>query len=78
MIDFFCQPNLGSKEECLLPSVVNELIQARKVAVQALQSEDKWAGVTYREDVQWVKEIINDYTTQGAYPTALWEESTLK
>ena len=38
------------KCEYFLPFVVDELLQEKKATVKVLKSEDKWYGVTYKED----------------------------
>ena len=38
------------KGEYFLPSVVEQLIGAGKAQAKVLLSQDKWYGVTYRED----------------------------
>ena len=37
-----------------------------------LRSEDKWYGVTYREDKPAVVEALREKTEQGLYPENLW------
>ena len=38
------------KAEYFLPSVVSQLLEEGRARVKVLRSEDKWYGVTYRED----------------------------
>ena len=38
------------KCEYYLPAVVSDLLAEDKAAVAVLESEDKWYGVTYKED----------------------------
>lgn len=38
------------KAEYFLPSVVSSLLADNKATVQVLHSNDKWYGVTYKED----------------------------
>ena len=60
------------KAEYFLPSVVNQLLD--KARVQVLVSEDKWYGVTYREDKPSVTAAIRAMTEAGLYPDELWPE----
>ena len=63
-----------AKAEYFLPSVVSQLIDEGKARVKVLRSEDKWYGVTYREDKPTVVSEIDEKTTSGLYPDRLWEE----
>lgn len=60
------------KCEYFLPSVVSDLLEAGKATVTVLKSEDKWYGVTYKEDKPVVMEAINKMKESGVYPGKLW------
>ena len=60
------------KAEYFLPSVVNQLLG--KARVKVLVSEDKWYGITYREDKPSVTAAIADMTKAGLYPDELWPD----
>ena len=62
-----------AKAEYFLPSVVSQLIDEGKARVKVLRSEDKWYGVTYREDKPTVVNAIAGKTKSGLYPDRLWE-----
>ncbi len=62
-----------AKAEYFLPSVVSRLIGEGKARVKVLRSEDKWYGVTYREDKPTVVAAIAEKTKAGLYPDQLWE-----
>jgi len=61
------------KGEYFLPTVVSQLIHEGKARVKVLRSEDKWYGVTYREDKPTVVAAIAEKTRAGLYPDSLWE-----
>lgn len=61
------------KGEYFLPTVVSQLIDEGKARVKVLRSEDKWYGVTYREDKPAVTAAIAEKTAAGLYPDRLWE-----
>ncbi|MEY8402841.1 sugar phosphate nucleotidyltransferase [Oscillospiraceae bacterium 44-34] len=61
------------KGEYFLPTVVSQLIDEGKARVKVLRSEDKWYGVTYREDKPTVTAAIAEKTAAGLYPDRLWE-----
>lgn len=62
------------KCEYFLPSVVGELLDEEKAVVEVLKSQDRWYGVTYKEDKAAVMQAISDFKKQGLYPARLWED----
>lgn len=62
------------KCEYFLPSVVGELLEEDKATVEVLKSEDKWYGVTYKEDKAVVTAAIQGMKDAGIYPQYLWGE----
>lgn len=63
------------KSEYFLPSVVNDLLREDRATVKVLNSEDKWYGVTYKEDKETVVNAIAKMKASGVYPEQLWGES---
>lgn len=61
------------KCEYFLPSVVNRLLEEGKAEVTVLKSDDRWYGVTYKEDKQTVMDAIKSMKEKGMYPQKLWE-----
>ena len=55
------------KSEYYLPSVVSELIEKGKKNVKLLVAEDKWYGVTYKEDKETVVNAIAQMVKSGMY-----------
>ena len=53
--------------------MVSELIAEGKARVQVLSSEDRWYGVTYKEDKPVVVKAIAEMTAAGLYPPQLWK-----
>ena len=60
------------KAEYFLPSVVDALIQENKADVRVVPCQEKWYGVTYKEDKVPVMESIKKMVTDGIYPEKLW------
>lgn len=60
------------KSEFFLPTVVQHMIEKQKVKVKVLHSDDKWFGVTYKEDKMIVLNEIAKLKEQGVYPMNLW------
>ena len=61
------------KAEYYLPTVVSNLLSQHKARVKVLRSNDKWYGVTYKEDKPGVMEALKDLREKGLYPEKLWE-----
>ena len=55
------------KSEFLLPSIIDGMIKNKGEKVKALTTNDKWYGVTYKEDKQCVVDALADYTAKGLY-----------
>lgn len=60
------------KCEYFLPSVVADLLSEDKATVKVLNSEDKWFGVTYKEDKPVIVDAIQKMKDSGLYPQGLW------
>jgi len=70
----FLQQAVGNlKAELLMPSVADELIKARKIAMKVLDTPAKWLGVTYKEDKPEVQKNIQELITRKIYPAPLWK-----
>ena len=74
--EFFA--NMGDKNilkaEYLLPIYIDELLQAGKVSVKVLDSNDKWFGVTYKEDKEYVVKSFAKLIEDGVYKEKLFED----
>lgn len=55
------------KSEYFLPFEINELIKSGKKRAKVLIAEDKWYGMTYKEDEPVVKDAIAKLTEKGCY-----------
>ena len=55
------------KSECLLPTTVANTIENGEKRVKVLVAEDRWYGVTYKEDKPMVVEAINKMIADGNY-----------
>ena len=60
------------KAEYLLPKEIDALIKAGKGSVKLLETSDKWYGVTYAEDRQYVEDAIAEMTRKGIYKEGLF------
>lgn len=60
------------KCEYYLPSVVSGLLEEGRATVTVLESEDKWYGVTYKEDKPVVVAAVQALKDARIYPRHLW------
>ena len=74
--EFFA--NMGNKDilkaEYLLPIYIDELLQASRVSVKVLDTNDKWFGVTYKEDKDYVVKSFARLIEDGVYQKNLFED----
>ncbi len=61
------------KAEYFLPSVVSQLLDEGKATCKVLFSHDKWYGVTYQADKPGLIAALAAKTSQGLYPSPLWQ-----
>ena len=61
------------KCEYFLPFVANALIQEGSGQIRVLPCSETWHGITYREDLQSVRDAIVRMREDGVYPEALLE-----
>lgn len=66
-VEFLKQNINVPKSEYYLPSVVSSLIEKGEKQVEVLVAEDKWYGVTYKEDKQNVVNAIGEMIDAGLY-----------
>lgn len=55
------------KSEFYLPSIVSKLIESGEKKVNVLVAEDKWYGVTYKEDKEKVKKSLREKIDNKEY-----------
>ena len=54
----FIKENYQSNNEFMLPVVIKNLIKENKANVKVIPTTDKWFGLTYMEDLHYVKEKL--------------------
>ncbi len=64
---FLKEKGTEMKSEYLLPLIVDDMVKTKGEKVKMLYADDKWFGVTYKEDKQSVVDAINNYTAKGMY-----------
>ena len=67
----FIQILFHLKKEYLLPIIVDQMIKSGKAQVTLLETNDKWFGVTYKEDKDTVVESFRKLIADGVYSNPL-------
>ena len=72
--DFLTNVEEGDlKSEYLLPNIVDKLLKEERANVKVLETQDRWFGVTYKEDKETVQEAFKELIADGVYAEMLWE-----
>jgi len=70
--DFIDENGMDIKSELLLPSTLDRYIKKDVIRIKVLMSNDRWFGVTYREDKPFVVESIRKMIREGVYPARIY------
>lgn len=70
----FLESNKGDMSKCeyLMPDVVTKEIKEGNAEVEILQTNEKWYGITYKEDKKQVVKAIDEMIKEGIYKDNLW------
>lgn len=71
-IAFLRDHGMELKSEYYIPSVVNDLIQQKRVKLHVLSTPSRWFGVTYAADRPDTVAHINSLIAKGDYPERLF------
>ena len=69
--DFLRHVGDDPKAECLLPTMVGDLMEKGRLSVSVLESGDQWFGMTYHEDRPRVASALQKLHVAGVYPDKL-------
>ena len=61
------------KSEYLLPNIVDKLLKEERANVKVLETQDKWIGITYKEDTELAQAGFREMIRSGKYPAKLWD-----
>ncbi len=59
--------------EALLPDCLKENLEKKKITIYHRPSKGTWIGMTYKSDLDSVKEKLNEMKENNEYPSHLWE-----
>lgn len=60
--------------EALLPVCINENLIDKKITLINVPGNSEWLGMTYHEDLDFVKKSIQNLKDKQVYKTHLWED----
>lgn len=66
-------PEGDEKSECLLPTMMGDLVVADRIKISVLNTSGKWFGLTYKEDKPGAVEALSLLHASGVYPPTLWK-----
>lgn len=60
------------KTECLLPTMMDDLTAKGGISISVLNTNERWFGLTYKEDKPGAVETLMKLHESGVYPPTLW------
>ena len=48
------------------------MINDNKIKIKVVPTAEKWMGITYKDDLQKLKDYLNDLRKKGVYPNNLY------
>ena len=60
------------KAEYVLPEMIDELLKEDKAEITILPTNDKWIGITYKEDLIPAQEAFKEMFAKDEYPGDIW------
>ncbi len=72
-VKFLSDGNAGEmKAEFLLPTTIGDMVNDGRATVKVITTNDKWFGVTYKEDKEYVMESFRKLIADGVYKEQLF------
>ena len=66
-VKFLSSDDSSLKREFYIPSFVDTLINKLDYKCRVLETDEKWYGITYKEDLPLIRSAILKYTNEGLY-----------
>lgn len=70
-LDFVRNNRQNPKAEYFIPLIIDDLITRGLIDLRVLTCDDRWFGVTYKEDAPRVRAAFQSFVDQGKYPHPL-------
>jgi len=69
---FINEKGMDLKSELDIPTSVDKFVKNGEITIRVLMSNERWFGVTYREDKPFVVESIKKMVRKGIYPARIY------
>ncbi len=70
--NFINKSGMELKSELDIPTSVDKFVKNGEITIKILMTNERWFGVTYREDRPFVVESINNMIRKGLYPSKIY------
>jgi hypothetical protein len=70
--NFIITKSSDLKAELDIPTSVDKFVKSGEITIKILMSNERWFGVTYREDKPFVVDSIRKMVKKGIYPSKLF------
>jgi hypothetical protein len=70
--DFINKHGMDLKSELDIPTSVDKFVKSGDIKIKILATNERWFGVTYREDKPFVVENIKKMIRKGIYPARIY------
>jgi len=70
--NFINKYGMDLKSELDIPTSVDKFVKNGEITIQILMSNERWFGVTYREDKPFVVDSIKKMIRKGIYPARIY------
>jgi len=70
--NFINKNGMDLKSELDIPTSIDKFVKNGEITIKILMSNERWFGVTYREDKPFVIESINNMISRKIYPAKIY------
>jgi hypothetical protein len=70
--NFIDKHGMDLKSELDIPTSVDKFVKSGEITIKILMSNERWFGVTYREDKPFVVDSIRNMIRKGIYPARIY------
>ncbi|MDP4221716.1 MAG: sugar phosphate nucleotidyltransferase [Bacteroidota bacterium] len=70
--NFINERGMDPKSELDIPTSVDKFVKTGEITIKILMTNERWFGVTYREDKPYVVESLKQMIRKGIYPARIY------
>jgi hypothetical protein len=71
--NFIDQNGMDLKAELDIPTSIDKFVKSGEITIKILMSNERWFGVTYRDDKPFVVNSLNNMIREGIYPSNIYQ-----